>query len=203
MFTGALKTQRMASALTSLDRYHEDGYEFFSHILRVTGDETRVSFVNVETKEQSKQWMHTHSPDTPRKFKQTLSLYQKADGNCLLGQERSTDGGIHTRDNNNVISVLRNTKKLHRANHNKRRVMMTSGVMLLHVNVRPHTAARTRALLEHFSWELFDLAPSDNHLFTCLKSRLRSQRFNNNEVLMEGVKSCLSSQAADFFNTGI
>jgi hypothetical protein len=29
--------------------------------------------VNVETKEQSKQWMHTHSPNKPKKFKQTLS----------------------------------------------------------------------------------------------------------------------------------
>jgi hypothetical protein len=29
--------------------------------------------VNVETKKQSKQWMHTHSPNKPRKFKQTLS----------------------------------------------------------------------------------------------------------------------------------
>jgi hypothetical protein len=29
--------------------------------------------VNVETKEQSKQWLHTHSPNKPKKFKQTLS----------------------------------------------------------------------------------------------------------------------------------
>jgi hypothetical protein len=28
---------------------------------------------NVETKEQSKQWMHTHSPNVPKKFKQTPS----------------------------------------------------------------------------------------------------------------------------------
>jgi hypothetical protein len=37
---------------------------------------------------------------------------RKADDNCFLGQERSTDGGINeTRDNNNVRSVLQNTKK--------------------------------------------------------------------------------------------
>jgi hypothetical protein len=29
--------------------------------------------MNVETKEQSRQWMHTHSPDKPKKFIQTLS----------------------------------------------------------------------------------------------------------------------------------
>jgi hypothetical protein len=66
------------------------------------------------------------------------------------------------------------------------------------------------SLLEYFSWELFDhptyspeLAPSDYHLFTYLKNWVVSQRFSNNEVLMEGVKSWQSSQAADFFETGI
>jgi hypothetical protein len=44
----------MASALTLSERYHEDGGEFLNHIVRVTGDETCVSFVNVETKGQSK-----------------------------------------------------------------------------------------------------------------------------------------------------
>jgi hypothetical protein len=83
-------------------------------------------------------------------------------------------------------------------------------VLLLHDNARPHTAARTRALLEHFNCELFDhphyspdLAPSDYHLFTFLKNWLGLQRFSNNEQLMEGVKSWLSSQAADFYDTGI
>jgi hypothetical protein len=61
MVTGAHETQRMASALTFLERYHKDGDKFLNHIVRVTGDETWVSFVNLETKEQSKQWMHTHS----------------------------------------------------------------------------------------------------------------------------------------------
>jgi hypothetical protein len=31
--------------------------------------------------------------------------------------------------------------------------------MLLDDNARPHTAARTRALLEHLYWELFDHPP--------------------------------------------
>jgi histone-lysine N-methyltransferase SETMAR len=68
--------------------------------------------------------------------------------------------------------------------------------MLLHANAHRHAAARTRALLEHFNWELFDhhpyspdLAPSDYRLFTFLKNWLGSQRFNNNEELMEGVKT--------------
>jgi hypothetical protein len=38
-----------------LERCHKDGDEFLNHIVRVTGDETWVSFLNVETKEQSRQ----------------------------------------------------------------------------------------------------------------------------------------------------
>jgi hypothetical protein len=34
--------------------------------------------------------------------------------------------------------------------------MLTSVVVLLIENVRSHTDARTRALLGHFYWELFD-----------------------------------------------
>jgi hypothetical protein len=36
-----------------LDCYHKDDDEFLSHIVRVTGDEIWVSFVNAETKGQS------------------------------------------------------------------------------------------------------------------------------------------------------
>jgi histone-lysine N-methyltransferase SETMAR len=78
--------------------------------------------------------------------------------------------------------------------------MLTCGVVLLHDNAHPHTVARTRALLEHFNWELLDhppysldLALSDYHPFTHPKNRQRSQRFNNNVELMEDVKAWLSS----------
>jgi transposase len=69
------------------------------------------------------------------------------------------------------------------------------------MTVHLHTAAHTRALLEHFNWELFDrtpyspdLVPSDCHLFTYLKNWLGSQHFSNNEF-MGDVKPLLSSQA--------
>jgi hypothetical protein len=93
---------------------------------------------------------------------------------------------------------------------NQKRVIMTSGVVLLYDNARPYTAARTQAVMEYFIWELFDhrpynldLAPNDYHLFTYLKKWFRSQRFSNTEEFMGGVKTWLSSQAADFFDTGI
>jgi transposase len=102
-------------------------------------------------------------------------------------------------------------KILRRAGHSEQKAWNVDiGAMLLHDNSRPHTASCVLALLEHFNWELFDhppyspdLAPSDYHLFTCLKDRLVSQRFNNNDELMEGVKTWQSSQAADFSDIGI
>jgi hypothetical protein len=51
---------------------HKDCDEFLNHIIQVTGAEIWVSFVNVETKEQLKQWMHTHSLNKLKKFNQTL-----------------------------------------------------------------------------------------------------------------------------------
>jgi hypothetical protein len=90
------------------------------------------------------------------------------------------------------------------------RGMVTPGVVLLHDNALLHvsTVARTRALLEHFNWELFvhppyspNLAPNDYHLFAYLNKWLVSQRFNNNGGLIERVKTWLSSQVVDFFDT--
>jgi hypothetical protein len=101
-------------------------------------------------------------------------------------------------------------KTLRRVIQNKRLGMLTFGVMLLHDNMLPHPAVRTRSLREHFNWELFDhppygpdLTPSDYQLFTYLKNRLLSQRFNYNEALIEGVKTWLSSQEAALFDTGV
>jgi transposase len=144
---------------------------------------------------------------TKQAEKVTTNVCQKADGSCFLGEVRCSECEIHaTSDDNNVRNVLENTKKLRRAIQNKRRGKLTSGVVLLRANVLPHTAARTRALLEHFSWELFDhppyspdVAQSDYHLFTYLKNWLRSQRFKDEE-LREVAKTWLSLQVADFFN---
>jgi hypothetical protein len=123
--------------------------------------------VNIETKEQLKQLMHTHSS----KMSEKLSACQKTNDNYFLRQERSADGGIHAMgDHNNVRSVLQNTQKnCVRPLRKKRHRLLASSVVLLHDNARPHTctAGSTPALPEHFNWELFghssyslDLTPS-------------------------------------------
>jgi hypothetical protein len=57
-------------------------------------------------------------------------------------------------------------------------------------------------LSDHLSYSP-DIVLSDYHLLTYLKNWLGSRHFNNNEELMEGVKTWLSSLVADFFDTGI
>ncbi|KAJ4426673.1 hypothetical protein ANN_26471 [Periplaneta americana] len=101
-------------------------------------------------------------------------------------------------------------RKLRRAIQNKRRGMLSRGVVLLHDNARPHTAASTRELLDQFGWEIFDhppyspeLAPSDFHLFTKLKDFLGGTRFGSDEELKKTVNTWLNELAAEEYNTGI
>jgi transposase len=85
--------------------------------------------------------------------------------------------------------------------------MLTYSVVFFHDNALPHTAAHTQAMLDHCNWELFDhphyspdLPPSEYHLLTKLKNRLRSQNFKNNEELMEGVKTWLRSEVVNSYD---
>jgi hypothetical protein len=72
----------------------------------VTDEETWISFMNIDTTKQSKHWMHTHSQNEPKKFIQSFSARKAMNGNCSLGQEMSTCGGIHgTRHHNNITGA--------------------------------------------------------------------------------------------------
>ena len=88
--------------------------------------------------------------------------------------------------------------------------MLTKGIVLLHINAWPSTAARTNALINLFNWDIFDhppyspdLAPSDCHLFTKMKVWLAIQRFHTNEELMDGVNNWLHNLVAPFFDEGL
>jgi hypothetical protein len=87
--------------------------------------------------------------------------------------------------------------------------MLTKGV-LLHDNARPHTAARTNALIKLFNWGIFDypsyspdLATSDYHLFPKMKVWLAIQRFHINKEHMDGVNNSVHNLAAPFFDEGL
>jgi hypothetical protein len=214
MLTDAHKKQRMVCALAFLDQCHKYGDEFLDDIIRVTGDEIWVSFVNVETKEQSKQWMHTHIHQTRQKSLKKCCLPARK-LLAILFWDRKEVLTVEFMEQGITITpevYCKTLRKLHWAIQIKRHGMLTYSILvvLLHDNARPHTAASTRTLPEYFNWELSDnppyspdLALSDCHLCIYLKNSLRSQRFNNNEELMEGFKTWMNSQAADFIDISI
>jgi hypothetical protein len=129
-----------------LQPYHKDGDEFLSHIVRVTSDETWVSFVNVETKEQSKQWMYTHPPNKPKKFKQTLSARKLVE---TLFWDRKRVLLVEFMHQGTTLSEVycETFRKLRRDIQKNRHGMLTYAVVLLHDSGRPRTADHTRSLL--------------------------------------------------------
>lgn len=208
MLSDKHKTIRMGAALSFLDRYSKEGDEFLSHI--VTGDETWVSYSTPECKRQSMEWHHSHSPSKPRKFKRTLStrkilatVFWDKFGPLLI--EFLPQGTTINADR-----YCETLKQLRRAIQNRRRGLLSVGVVFLHDNARPHVARKTKELLERFQWEVIDhppyspdLAPSDFHLFAKLKMFLAGRHFATDEELKDAVTKFLYELAADEYDEGI
>jgi hypothetical protein len=149
--TSAHKTQRIASALTFFRAIPRRWWWILNHI--VTDDVTWVS-------SQNRGCTHIHQTNRKSLNKRCLSARKLmatvfCDRKGVLMVEFTQQGTTITSE----VCCVRNTKKLCGAIQNKMLGMLTSGVVLLHDNARPHTVARTRALLEHFNWELFDRPP--------------------------------------------
>lgn len=207
LLTEEHQMKRMACALDFLDRYHKEGDQFLEKI--VTGDETWVSHMTPESKRQSMEWRHTTSP-VRVKAKRTISTRKVMatvfwDRHGVLLVEFMQQGTTI-----NAAAYCATLTKLRRAIQNKRRGLLTSGVLLLHDNARPHSAIHTQNLIRSFGWEQIDhppyspdLAPSDFHLFRYLKEFLSGKRFATDDEVKEAVKDWLSSQAADVYDLGI
>jgi len=88
--------------------------------------------------------------------------------------------------------------------------LLSSGVLLLYDNARPHTAIHTLqtlvklgfTVLEHPAYSP-DLAPSDYHLFGPLKDALRGCRFTSDKGVKKVVHEWLAAQPKTFFSEGI
>ncbi|GFU71485.1 histone-lysine N-methyltransferase SETMAR [Trichonephila clavipes] len=109
-----------------------------------------------------------------------------------------------------TVAYCATLTKLRRAIQNKQHGLLTSGVLLLHANAKPHSAINTQNLIRSFGWEQIDhppyspdLAPSDFHLFRYLKEFLGGKRFDTADEVKEEVQDWLSSQAADVYDLGI
>ena len=203
------KTKRTESAMTFLQRYHNDGDEFLDRI--IIGDEMWVAHIIPETKQQSMHWHHSGSP-CKTKFKQTLSARKVMctvfwDRRAIFLEDFLTRGEMV-----NAERYCETLQKLRWAVQNKRRGILSAGVVFLLDNAWPHTARRSKHLLQEFSWKMFnhlpyslDLAPNDFHLFLHLKKFLSGQlhRFQNNRKEDMFATQWFQSQASDFYDTGI
>lgn len=209
MLTEVHKTKRLASALTFLERYSDEGDEFLSQI--VTGDETWVAHVTPESKRQSMEWRHSTSPKKV-KFKRTLSARKIM---CTVFWDRQGVLLVDFLPRGDTIKAqtyCETLTRLRRAIQNKRRSKLSKGIVLLHDNARPHVAHRTRDLITSYGWEQLDhppyspdLAPSDYHLFLHLKKHLGGQRYDgdDDDDVKMAVLQWLANQAPGFYEDGI
>jgi histone-lysine N-methyltransferase SETMAR len=137
MLTDDHKTKCMGVALNFLVRYRNEGDEFLNHI--VTGDETWISHVTPENKQQSMQWRHSASPKA-KKFKQKLSARKII---CTVFWDRRGVLLIDFMTQGTTINAdvyCETISKLRRAIQNKRQGLLSSGVLLLHDNTQQQTA---------------------------------------------------------------
>jgi hypothetical protein len=84
---------------------------------------------------------------------------------------------------------------------------LSKGVLLLHDNARPHTAAATLDTTGRVKFQILqhplyspDLSPSDYHVFGPQKDSLRGRRFGNDDKVKEAVHSWLTAQPTLFSN---
>jgi hypothetical protein len=113
--------------------------------------------------------MHTHSPNKVKNFKQTSA--RKLMATVFWGSKGVLMVEFMQQGTTITPEVYCETLS---AIQNKRHGILTYSIVLVHDNALLHAAARTRALLDHFNWELFDHHPYSPDLratVTCLPTR--------------------------------
>jgi hypothetical protein len=151
MLTAADKTQRMAYALTFSELYHKYGDDLLNQIVRVQIMKPGLH-VWILKPQSSQSSGCTHIHQTSRK-----SLNKRLPARKLMATvfwDRKGVLMVEFMQQGTTVTpeVYCGTRKACVDPFwTKRRGMLTYGVVLLHDNVRPHTAARIWALLEHFN----------------------------------------------------
>jgi hypothetical protein len=152
----------MDSAFTFLECYHQEAIIFGGQI--VTGDETWVSHIIPESKHQSLEWQHSHLSSNPHKIQMASTLKVLAivfwDQKGFLLAEFMPKGPTI-----NAASLCNSEAALMCHPKPPVRPAVNRGVVLLHDNACPHTAAGIRALLADFAWAFF-FSPSSLALWS-------------------------------------
>jgi histone-lysine N-methyltransferase SETMAR len=152
------------------------------------------------------EWKHPQSP-TKKKFKS-----QPSAGKLMLTVFWDSQGPVlkHYLERGSTINSVRYSEmlidRLKPSIRSKPRGLLSKGVLLLHDNARPHTAAHAVENIQKLKSEVLahppyspDLAPSDYyHLFGPLKEALRGRRFTSDQEVTEAVDAWLAAQPIFF-----
>jgi len=120
----------------------------------ITGDETWVHHYEPECKRQIMKWKHPQSP-IRKKFKS-----QPSAGKLTLTVFWDPQGPIleYYQDRGSTINSARYSEmlndRLKPEIRSKRRGQLSKGIVLVHDNARPHTAARTVETVQKLKFEL-------------------------------------------------
>ncbi len=82
--------------------------------------------------------------------------------------------------------------------------------ILLHDNARPHTAKKTKEVINALGWRVLehppyspDLAPSDFYLFRSMQHQLSDKIFKNREEVNSFLHNFFYSKLEDYYTKGI
>jgi len=142
----------------------------------VTGDESWFHHFEPETKWQSMEWHHLHSPS--KKKAKTVPSAAKGtvfwDAKGLILAEFLEPG--------QTITAARYVQTLHKLHCALRDERPGQNIIILHDNARPHAARLTSEAIAKMGWEVLphssyspDLEPSDYHFLGFVKDNVMRQ----------------------------
>jgi len=205
--TPEMKHNRVVTSRALLDRWAIEGNDLLARI--VTGDEKWFSFYEPSTKRNSQEWRPTGSApplkprrDTSAKKRMAIVFWDRE--GLILTNWVPSGQTVNANYYCKVLTELKDSIK------EKRRGKWSRGVLLLHDNARPHTAAQTQATLAQLGFETLphppyspDLAPSDYWLFSEMSKQVRGKKFKE----LSGMAGILGSWAMNcdpgWFQQGI
>jgi len=203
LLTEGHKDQRKAITSELLQRYRHEGSDFLLHI--VTGDESWFHHFKPETKRQSMEWHHLHSPS--KKKAKTVSSAAKVmstvfwDAEGLILAEFLEPGQTIT-----AAHYVQTLQKLRRAFHDQ---CPRRNITILHDNAHPHAPRLTLEAIAKMGWEVFpqpsyspDLAPSNYHLCGFVKDQLQGY-YETTEAIQKAMCQCLRMAGTEFYRRGI
>ena len=146
-----------------------------------------------------------------KKKVQNNSFRQEVHDHHLLGYWWSDSGDVMARGETIKSGAYIKTLQKLKQRYQWVRPNRNPGDMLIqHNNARPHTSLWTQEAITKSGWTVLphppytpDLAPSDFHLFGPLKDALHGTRFEDDENVIQAVRTWLCEQETSWYREGM